>query len=207
MSETSPEGWRDWPEDRKLAFLERLRVRAARWEGIARAAQRPPAGDWYLWALVGGRGSGKTRAGAEWLAAELRGDGRGDESAIVAPRFSDARDTCVEGPSGLLVALRAAGPRSPPGTARSESFAYRAGRSCASTEPTTAPCACRATTSAARSATSSACGEPDRESGRGRSRCFRPCASEIRRSSWRRRPSRRRSCAGCSETPRPTSPA
>jgi phage terminase large subunit-like protein len=69
----------------------------------------PPEGDWYLWAIVGGRGSGKTRAAIEWLADELRGDGRGDESAVVAPTFGDARDTCVEGPSGLRAALERRG--------------------------------------------------------------------------------------------------
>ncbi len=106
---SASEDWRQWPEGRKRAFLERLRVRAAAWEGLARAAQRPPLGDWYLWALVGGRGSGKTRAAVEWLAEELASDGPGDESAIVAPTFADARDTCVEGPSGLLGALERRG--------------------------------------------------------------------------------------------------
>jgi hypothetical protein len=30
----------------------------------ARPSQRPPAGDWRVWAYVAGRGAGKTRAGA-----------------------------------------------------------------------------------------------------------------------------------------------
>ncbi len=33
----------------------------------ARPTQRPPAGDWRVWAYVAGRGAGKTRAGASWL--------------------------------------------------------------------------------------------------------------------------------------------
>ena len=33
----------------------------------ARASQRPPPGDWRVWAYIAGRGSGKTRAGAEWI--------------------------------------------------------------------------------------------------------------------------------------------
>ncbi|HEV2773892.1 MAG TPA: terminase family protein [Thermoleophilaceae bacterium] len=106
---SATEDWRSWPEDRKRALAERLRVRATRWDGVARAAQRPPSGDWYLWELVGGRGSGKTRAGTEWLASEIATDGSSDESAVVAPTFSDARDTCVEGPSGLLAALERRG--------------------------------------------------------------------------------------------------
>ena len=102
---TTPSDWREWPEAERRALAERLRARASRWGALARPAQRPPPGDWYLWGLIGGRGSGKTRSGAEWLAEALRGDGAGDESAIVAPTFGDARDTCVEGPSGLLAAL------------------------------------------------------------------------------------------------------
>jgi hypothetical protein len=33
----------------------------------ARPTQRPPAGDWRVWAYVAGRGTGKTRAGASWI--------------------------------------------------------------------------------------------------------------------------------------------
>jgi hypothetical protein len=32
-----------------------------------RPGQRPPAGDWRVWAYVAGRGAGKTRAGACWV--------------------------------------------------------------------------------------------------------------------------------------------
>jgi hypothetical protein len=32
-----------------------------------RAAQRAPEGDWTIWAILAGRGFGKTRAGAEWV--------------------------------------------------------------------------------------------------------------------------------------------
>jgi hypothetical protein len=42
---------------------------ASAWETIAHDAQRPPAGEWITWLFQGGRGAGKTRAGAEWLAA------------------------------------------------------------------------------------------------------------------------------------------
>ena len=37
------------------------------WAVWARASQLPPPGDWGTWLLMGGRGSGKTRAGAEWV--------------------------------------------------------------------------------------------------------------------------------------------
>ena len=29
--------------------------------------QLPPDGDWWPWVIMGGRGAGKTRAGAEWV--------------------------------------------------------------------------------------------------------------------------------------------
>ncbi len=34
-----------------------------------RDEQKAPKGDWRTWLLMGGRGSGKTRAGAEWVQA------------------------------------------------------------------------------------------------------------------------------------------
>jgi hypothetical protein len=37
------------------------------WQLIARPEQLPPEGDWRTWLMMGGRGSGKTRAGAEWV--------------------------------------------------------------------------------------------------------------------------------------------
>ena len=40
----------------------------SRWREIAHAAQLAPEGAWATWLFQGGRGAGKTRAGAEWLA-------------------------------------------------------------------------------------------------------------------------------------------
>lgn len=60
-----------------------------------------------MWYVRGGRGSGKTRTGAECLGewiADYWDAGEGDW-AVVAPTFGDARDTCMEGPSGLLKVL------------------------------------------------------------------------------------------------------
>lgn len=73
----------------------------------ARADQWPP-GDprWFVWALVGGRGSGKTRAGAEFTRAMSDKVGR---IALVAATAGDARDTMIEGESGLIAVCEAHG--------------------------------------------------------------------------------------------------
>lgn len=50
--------------------------------------------------MLGGRGAGKTRSGAEFIREEIKaGCGR---IALVAPTAGDARDVMVEGPSGIL---------------------------------------------------------------------------------------------------------
>ena len=54
---------------------------------------------------MAGRGAGKTRTAAEWLAWEAI-DNPDTRWAIVAPTFSDARDTCAEGESGVLSVLK-----------------------------------------------------------------------------------------------------
>ena len=71
------------------------------WLETARPNQLPPAGAWNIWLLLAGRGFGKTRTGAEWVRRLAVGlpDAR---FAVVAPTYADARDTCVEGPAGLL---------------------------------------------------------------------------------------------------------
>lgn len=73
----------------------------APWREIAHAAQLPPAGEWLTWLFLGGRGAGKTRAGAEWIAerAEERPGGR---FALIAPTEHDLREVMIDGPSGLL---------------------------------------------------------------------------------------------------------
>ncbi len=69
-----------------------------------RPEQRTPDGDWLAWFFCAGRGTGKTRAGAEDVSDFCR---RTDGAliALVAPTFADVRDTMVEGESGLLSVL------------------------------------------------------------------------------------------------------
>ena len=66
----------------------------------ARHDQHPPKAseDWFVWLLLGGRGGGKTRTGAEYT---NRMAARVPRIAIIAPTGPDARDIMVEGESGL----------------------------------------------------------------------------------------------------------
>jgi phage terminase large subunit-like protein len=69
-----------------------------------RQAQTPPEGEWAVWALMAGRGFGKTRTGAEWIVEEA--ERHPGTYAIVAPTYGDGRDICVEGESGVITVLR-----------------------------------------------------------------------------------------------------
>ena len=71
----------------------------SRWIEIAHPAQLPPAGAWSTWLFQGGRGAGKTRAGAEWLAA--RAEAAPGLFALIGPTQHDVREVMVDGPSGL----------------------------------------------------------------------------------------------------------
>ena len=76
------------------------------WQFWARDSQTPPQGDWTTWLVLGGRGAGKTRAGAEWVRASVE-QKRASNIALVGETYADARDVMVEGTSGL----RSLGPR------------------------------------------------------------------------------------------------
>ncbi len=73
----------------------------------ARSDQLPPDDDdltWFTWLQLGGRGSGKTRTGAEWTwdGAHKTPGGR---TAVVAPTSADVRKTCFEGESGIIAKM------------------------------------------------------------------------------------------------------
>lgn len=67
----------------------------------ARPAQLWPAGAWKFWCLNAGRGFGKTKCGAEYT-HEVARENPGRHAALVARTAADARDTMVEGESGIL---------------------------------------------------------------------------------------------------------
>jgi phage terminase large subunit-like protein len=70
------------------------------WLLWSRAPQRPPAGDWRTWLFLGGRGAGKTRAGAEWV-SELCRTRRARRIALIGPTFHDVREVMIEGAAGV----------------------------------------------------------------------------------------------------------
>ena len=67
------------PADLAVPLLAEI---AGDWEHRARDEQKPPPGDWRTWLMLGGRGSGKTRAGAEWVHARRDATPAGPASAL-----------------------------------------------------------------------------------------------------------------------------
>jgi phage terminase large subunit-like protein len=82
------------------------------WEFCARQDQWPPflganGAPWRVWMILGGRGAGKTRAGAEWVKAMAMGRPQfaltpTARIALVGESAADVRDVMVEGVSGIL---------------------------------------------------------------------------------------------------------
>ena len=69
--------------------------------------QLPPEGTWRSWVILGGRGAGKTRAGAEWVRAQVEGSrpndsGRCRRIALVGETLDQVREVMVFGDSGIL---------------------------------------------------------------------------------------------------------
>jgi len=70
------------------------------WSRWALPKQLPPPGDWTTWLMLGGRGAGKTRSGAEWVRALAeRGVG---PIALVGETMTEAISIMVRGESGIL---------------------------------------------------------------------------------------------------------
>jgi phage terminase large subunit-like protein len=100
------------PSERRRAWLEGLSENAQAalpflFDFWALGHQLPPAGDWRSWVVLGGRGAGKTRAGAEWVRAQVEGArplmaGRARRVALVGETYDQVRDVMVGGESGIL---------------------------------------------------------------------------------------------------------
>lgn len=123
-----PDAYKNWPsaaQQRAFEALEAMDTPPEVWyckrgrscdghphEGVpyehARSDQWPPPSNipWRYWFLLSGRGSGKTRSGAEWIRNMAK---HAPRLAMIAPTGADIRDTLVEGLSGLLYVCRRAG--------------------------------------------------------------------------------------------------
>lgn len=90
----------------------------AEWFGHALAQQYFPGGSGDNRLVTGGRGSGKTRVGAEWVNGLVRGfppfttrDRRYGRIALVGESLGDVREVMIEGPSGIRAVSRGVPPR------------------------------------------------------------------------------------------------
>ncbi|ASM71914.1 ATP-binding protein [Pseudosulfitobacter pseudonitzschiae] len=69
--------------------------------------QLPPEGDWRAWVVLGGRGAGKTRAGAEWVRSKVEGarpfdNGACSRVALVGETQDQVREVMIFGDSGIM---------------------------------------------------------------------------------------------------------
>lgn len=69
--------------------------------------QLPPEGDWRSWVILGGRGAGKTRAGAEWVRSMVEGarpldTGPARRVALVGETLDQVREVMIFGDSGIM---------------------------------------------------------------------------------------------------------
>lgn len=89
-----------------MSLPEAHREQFARlWGFFALEHQRPPefasnGAPWTTWLILGGRGAGKTRAGAEWVRAQAA-DPRA-RIALIGETERDVREVMIEGVSGLI---------------------------------------------------------------------------------------------------------
>jgi phage terminase large subunit-like protein len=91
--------------EREAVLAELRRRSRPDWREVAHPEQLPPDGPWNTLLLRGGRGSGKTWAGARVLAELIEADAEPGKWGVVAPTFGEARDKCIEGEAGLLAAF------------------------------------------------------------------------------------------------------
>ena len=115
MSTRSDATWFDkWTQ---LSPDERMEVAASRthadfdpwhylvWLKSIHRHQWPPQGEWNTWLILGGRGAGKTRAGAEWVSEMARGH-PGARIALVGGTPVEVERVMIRGESGLIAVAR-----------------------------------------------------------------------------------------------------
>jgi phage terminase large subunit-like protein len=109
--------WNNWSPEQRRFLIDgmseaELGFLSSQWDVFAHDHQRPPevapnGAPWLTWLMIGGRGAGKTRAGAEWVRAQALGlapfaSAPVERIALVGETEHDAREVMIEGVSGLL---------------------------------------------------------------------------------------------------------
>jgi phage terminase large subunit-like protein len=87
-----------------------IEMNRGEWWYVARPEQIPPEGPELVYLFMAGRGSGKSRAGSEWIVDRVLkhpfdSSGVPTEWLVVADTLADARTINAEGPSGILNVL------------------------------------------------------------------------------------------------------
>lgn len=105
MSDQAQAAWLAQQDDWLLDEILR-----GEWWYVGRPEQQTPPGSWFVWLLLSGRGFGKTRTAAEWLAEQVLTtpfdvQGFRTEWLIVAETLPDAMRLCVNGPAGIARVL------------------------------------------------------------------------------------------------------
>lgn len=101
-----------WLAEQSLETLKE--IERGEWWWVARPEQVPPQLAETIFLYLGGRGTGKTRSGAEWIVERalrypLDRAGAPTEHLVVAESLSEARKLNVEGSSGILRVLQRKG--------------------------------------------------------------------------------------------------
>lgn len=92
------------PEADRMALLASMVDEAVEaleddWRFWGRPDQFEPSNDWRVWLVMQGRGTGKTRTGAQTTNEKAKKVAR---LALVGATAADVRDVMVEGPSGII---------------------------------------------------------------------------------------------------------
>ena len=109
---------KSWHGDWSRSNLQQVEAHwsVLEWFGSARAAQYPLRLLRDTWLVIGGRGAGKTRVGAEWVNGLVRGLppfslSRYGQIALVGETYGDVREVMIGGPSGIASISRHDRPR------------------------------------------------------------------------------------------------
>ena len=104
--------WGGWAHFLKGLPGPVLRAIYHEWRWQAHDGQEEPpvlpagaVGGWRTWLFRGGRGCGKTLAGAQWVTARAR-ENPGARIALVGETIAEVVRVMIEGPSGLLAVAR-----------------------------------------------------------------------------------------------------